>query len=58
MTLLLDALAIALVVGAAVYLWQSRHRGCAGCTTRSAGAETRIALGDLRGRLRRAAERR
>jgi hypothetical protein len=58
MTLLLDAPAIALVVGAAVYLWRSRHRGCARCTPRSAGAETRIALGDLRDRVRRAAERR
>ena len=58
MTLVLDTLVVVLVVGAVAYLWRARRRGCAECTPRRAGAETRIALEDLRGRARRAAGRR
>ncbi|HQR20340.1 MAG TPA: hypothetical protein PLE54_12985 [Burkholderiaceae bacterium] len=58
MTLLLDMLAVVLVVGAVAYLWRGRRRGCAECAPRRAGAETRIALDELRSQARRAAGRR
>jgi|MudIll2142460700_1097286.scaffolds.fasta_scaffold19114_3 hypothetical protein len=57
MTLLLDAFAVAAVIGALVFLWRGRGRGCADCAPRR-GAESRVSLADLRASARRAAERR
>jgi hypothetical protein len=58
MTLLLDALALAAVVGAVVYLWRARRPSCADCPPRRRTGETRIALNQLRAAARRAGDRR
>ena len=58
MVALLDALAVASVIGAVAWLWRARRRGCAECAPRRTGAETRIALDDLRDSARRVAGRR
>jgi len=57
MTLLLDAFAVAAVIGALVFLWRGRRTGCGDCTP-GRGAESRVSLTDLRASARRAAERR
>jgi len=57
MTLLLDAFAVAAVIGALVFLWRGRRTGCGDCAPRR-GAESRVSLADLRASARRAAERR
>jgi hypothetical protein len=58
MTLLLDVLAVAIVIGAIAFLWKARRAGCADCASRRRGAESRVALADLRASARRAADRR
>jgi hypothetical protein len=55
MTLLLDALAVAAVVAAVVYLWRSRK--APGCGGGKRAAESRIGVDALRASARRAAGR-
>jgi hypothetical protein len=57
MTLLLDAIAVAAVIGALAFLWRGRRTGCADCAPRR-GAESRVSLADLRASARRAGGRR
>ena len=58
MTLLLDALALAAVIAAVLYLWRARRPSCTNCTPHRRTGETRISLNALRAAARRASERR
>jgi hypothetical protein len=58
MSLILDALALAAVIGAVLFLWRARRPSCADCPPRPRAAETRISLGSMRAAARRAGDRR
>ena len=57
MKLFLDALALAAVIGAVLYLWRSRRPSCADCPPRPRAAETRVSLKSMRAAVRRAGDR-
>jgi hypothetical protein len=55
---LLDVLAIAAVIAALVYLLRPRRKGgCADCAPAGKGAETKVALSQLRASARKASGR-
>jgi hypothetical protein len=55
---LLDLLAIAAVIAALVYLLRPRRKGgCADCAPAGQGAETKVALSQLRASARKASGR-
>ena len=58
MAWLLDLLALAAVIAAAVFLLRPRRKGgCADCAPAGKGAETKVSLSQLRASARRASGR-